>query len=412
VGTVRALRCVSCGTDYDPDRVEYTCPACGPRRGTLEVLYDEDVLRRTLQRDSFAASGRASMWRYEPLLPLRDLGFIQPLRVGWTPLYAFPKLAKQLGLGALYVKDDGQNPTASTKDRASSLVVIKAQEKRRTTVTCASTGNAASSLAGFAAAAGVRAIIFVPERAPEAKVAQLLVYGATVFSVRGSYDDAYDLAAEAAETFGWYNRSAAMNPYLVEGKKTGAFEIAEQLAWSPPDFVFVGVGDGSVVSGLCKGFDEFARLGLIERVPRVVGVQAEGSAPIAHAFSRYRGGTVEFDDIDAQTVADSICVGRPRDVVKAVTYVARNGGTFVTVSDDEILDAILTLARATGVFAEPAGAASYAGLLRLARAGTLEGKSAAVVVSGNGLKDVASARQRVGAPVRIEPRIEEVQRHL
>ena len=155
-----------------------------------------------------------------------------------------------------------------------------------------------------------------------------------------------------------------MNPYLVEGKKTGAFEIAEQLAWSPPDVVFVGVGDGSVVSGLCKGFDEFARLGLIDRVPHVIGVQAEGSSAIATAFSHYRGGTVEFEDGNAETVADSICVGKPRDVVKAVTYVARNGGSFVTVTDDEILDAILTLARTTGVFAEPAGAASYAGLLQ------------------------------------------------
>jgi threonine synthase len=176
--------------------------------------------------------------------------------------------------------------------------------------------------------------------------------------------------------------------------------------------VFIGVGDGSVISALCKGFDELSRLGLIDRAPRVVGVQAEGSAPIAAAFSRYRGGVVEFDDVEASTVADSICVGKPRDVVKAVTYVARNGGTFVTVNDEEILDAILSLARATGVFAEPAGAASYAGLLRLARAGTLEGKSAAVIVSGNGLKDVASARRRVGSPIQVDPTIKEIERHL
>lgn len=412
MSTVKALRCITCGTEYDPSRVDYTCPACGPRRGTLEVLYDDSFLYRTLRRGSFAATRRDSMWRYEALLPIEDMRFVQPLRVGWTPLYDFPALASRLKLRALYVKDDGQNPTASYKDRASSLVVIKAQEKGRKIVTCASTGNAASSLAGFAAAAGVQAVIFVPERAPEAKVAQLLVYGAKVFSVHGSYDDAYDLAAEAAETFGWYNRSAAMNPYLVEGKKTGAFEIAEQLDWNPPDVVFVGVGDGSVVSGLCKGFEELSRLGLIDRAPRIIGVQAAGSAPIAEAFSRFRGGSVDFRDIEAETVADSICVGRPRDVVKAVTYVARNGGEFVTVSDAEILDAILSLARATGVFAEPAGAASYAGLLRMVAAGTLEEKSAAVVVSGNGLKDVASARQRVGAPIRVEKDIKEIERHL
>lgn len=409
---VKALRCISCGEHYDADRVDYTCPACGPRRGTLEVLYDDDALRKTLRRDTFAKTGRFSMWRYEALLPLEDMRHVQPLRVGWTPLYAFPTLAGRLGLKALYVKDDGQNPTASYKDRASSLVVIKAQEKRRPIVTCASTGNAASSLAGFSAAAGLPAVIFVPERAPEAKVAQLLVYGAKVFSVQGSYDDAYDLAAEAAEAFGWYNRSAAMNPYLVEGKKTGALEIAEQLAWSPPDVVFVGVGDGSVVSGLCKGFDELVRFGLIDRAPRVVGVQAEGSSAIARAFSRYRGGKVEFEDGDAATVADSICVGKPRDVIRAVTYVARNGGSFVTVRDDEILAAIVDLARATGVFAEPAAAAAYAGLVRLAREGTLEGMSAAVVVSGNGLKDATAARGRVGEPIRIAPRLAEIERHL
>jgi len=198
------------------------------------------------------------------------------------------------------VKDDGQNPTASYKDRASSIVVIKAQEKNKRVVTAASTGNAASSLAGFAAATPLKTIIFVPKTAPEAKVAQLLVYGARVFLVNGSYDVAYDLAAEAADTFGWYNRSAAVNPYLVEGKKTGAIELAEQMNWQPPDVVFVGVGDGSVISGVCKGFAELHTLGWIDKVPQVIGVQAETSAPIAKAFEVYDGQDVWFEDIEAQ----------------------------------------------------------------------------------------------------------------
>ncbi len=412
MGRIAALRCITCGAEYDPARIDYTCPACGPRRGTLEVLYDYDRLRRTVTPSSFAETGLSSMWRYEALLPIEDRRFIQPLRVGWTPLYAFPSLAQELRLAALHVKDDGQNPTASYKDRASSVVVIKAQEKRKSVVTCASTGNAASSLAGFAASTDLETVIFVPERAPEAKVAQLLVYGARVFLVRGSYDVAYDLAAEAAAAFGWYNRSAAVNPYLVEGKKTGAFEIAEQLAWHPPDVVLVGVGDGSVVSGLCKGFDELVRLERVEHAPRVIGVQAEGSAAIARAFAAYRGREVEIEDGEAHTVADSICVGKPRDVVKAVTYVARNGGEFVTVTDAEILDAIVTLARRTGVFAEPAGAASFAGLRKLAAMGTLEGRTAAIVVSGNGLKDVASPREIVGVPIVVEPSLKEIERHL
>jgi threonine synthase len=412
MGAIAGLRCVTCGSLYNPGQVEYTCPSCGPRLGTLEVLYDYDEIARTVDRDGFAQSNRASMWRYLPLLPIESDRFIQPLRVGWTPLYRLDALASELGLSRLYIKDDGQNPTASYKDRASSIVVIKAQETSRSVVTCASTGNAASSLAGFAASTSLETVIFVPKTAPEAKVAQLLVYGARVFLVNGSYDVAYDLAAEAAAEFGWYNRSAAVNPYLVEGKKTGALELAEQLNWQPPDFVFVAVGDGSVISGVCKGFAELHRLGWIDRVPRVIGVQAENSAPIARAFDSYDGSDVIVEDIEAQTVADSICVGKPRDIVKAVRSVADNGGRFVTVTDEAILDAIVELARRTGVFAEPAGAAAYAGLLALLETGTLEGQSAAILVTGNGLKDVSATRRIVGAPTLIEPSLRAVEEHM
>ncbi len=412
MGQITGLHCVTCGAVYAPNQVEYTCPSCGPRLGTLEVRYDYERLSRTLTRDAFAGSGHESMWRYFPLLPIESEEFIQPLRVGWTPLYPFPDLAHELKLSALYVKDDGQNPTASYKDRASSIVVIKAQEMSKPVVTCASTGNAASSLAGFAAATSLETIIFVPKTAPEAKVAQLLVYGARVFLVNGSYDVAYDLAAEAAEAFGWYNRSAAVNPYLVEGKKTGAIELAEQLNWQPPDVVFVGVGDGSVISGVCKGFAELHKLGWIDKIPQVIGVQAETSAPIAKAFGAYDGQDVWFEDIEAHTVADSICVGKPRDVIKAVKSVYANGGRYVTVSDDAILDAIISLARRTGVFAEPAGAAAYAGLLELVKTGDLDGKSVAVLITGNGLKDVSSARKVVGEPIIVEPSLKALEEHL
>jgi len=412
MGQIVTLHCIGCRKEYAPDELEYTCPACGPRQGTLEVLYDYEALKGTLTRTYFRGEQERSMWRYLPLLPIEDRRFIQPLRVGWTPVYSFPDLAAEYGLKALFIKDDGQNPTASYKDRASSVVVIKAQEKGKQVVTCASTGNAASSLAGFSAATELQTIIFVPRTAPEAKVAQLLIYGAKVFLVNGSYDAAYDLAAEAAEAFDWYNRSAAVNPYLVEGKKTGALELAEQLGWEVPDVVLVGAGDGSVISGICKGFDELQRLGLINRLPQVIGVQAEGAAPIAKAFERYDGKGVVIEDIEAQTVADSICVGKPRDVVKAVTYVARNGGYFVTVSDQQIMEAISILAKRTGVFAEPAGAASFAGAVELAKSGGLTGKSVALMVTGNGLKDVAAARRIVEAPVHVEPSLEAVKEKL
>ena len=412
MGTITGLHCVTCGSIYGPNQVEYTCPSCGPRLGTLEVRYDYERIGKELTRGVFAKSERESMWRYMPLLPIESEEFIQPLRVGWTPLYPFPELAHELKLSALYIKDDGQNPTASYKDRASSIVVIKAQEKGKPVVTAASTGNAASSLAGFAAATPLETIIFVPKTAPEAKVAQLLVYGARVFLVNGSYDVAYDLAAEAAEAFGWYNRSAAVNPYLVEGKKTGAIELAEQMNWQLPDVVLVGVGDGSVVSGVCKGFAELEMLGWIDKVPQVIGVQAENSAPIAKAFEAYDGQDVWFEDIEAHTVADSICVGKPRDVVKAIKSVYANGGRFVTVADEAILNAIILLARQTGVFGEPAGAAAYAGLLSLVKSGDLEGKSAAVLITGNGLKDVSSARKVVGEPTLIEPSLKALEAHL
>jgi threonine synthase len=412
MGEVKALRCITCRREFSQNQVEYTCPDCGPRRGTLEIIYDYEQVSKQFNKETLARDTEHSMWRYFPLLPIEDRRFIQPLRVGYTPVYEFPKLAAEHGLKSLYIKDDGQNPTASYKDRASSVVVIKAQEKKKRVVTAASTGNAASSLAGFSAATDLETMIFVPRTAPEAKVTQLLIYGAKVFLVNGSYDVAYDLAAEAAAEFGWYNRSAAVNPYLVEGKKTGALELAEQLEWDPPDVVFVGVGDGSVVSGICKGFSELQQLGMINHLPQVIGVQAEGSAPIAAAFAKYDGKTVAIDDIKAETVADSICVGKPRDIVKAVKYVHANGGDFITVSDEQIMAAIATMARKTGVFPEPAGAAPFAGLLKMAAQGEITGKRAAVMVTGNGLKDIVTARLVAGTAIEIEPSLAAVKEHL
>ncbi len=412
MGDIKTLRCISCGREFSPESVEYTCPDCGARRGTLEVVYDYERISAGFNRDTLARDQERTMWRYLPILPIEDRQFIQPLRVGYTPLYSFAQYAQKLGLKELFIKDDGQNPTASYKDRASSVVVIKAQEKKKPVVTCASTGNAASSLAGFSAATDLQTMIFVPHTAPEAKVAQLLIYGAKVFLVDGSYDVAYDLVAEAAETFGWYNRSAAVNPYLVEGKKTGALELCEQLDWNPPDVVLVGVGDGSVVSGICKGLAELKHMGMIGRVPRVIGVQAEGSAPIAASFGAYDGSTVPIDDIEAVTVADSICIGKPRDIVKAVTYVHANGGEFITVTDEEIMRAIAIMARETGVFPEPAGAAPFAGLLKLAAQGSVAGARAAVMVTGNGLKDIATARKIAGTPISIAPSLAAVKEHV
>ncbi|RMF60452.1 MAG: pyridoxal-phosphate dependent enzyme, partial [Calditrichaeota bacterium] len=281
---ISSLRCVSCGKEFQPDELDYTCPDCGPLLGTLDVLYDYPAVAKQLTREALAAETRQDHWRYLPILPVLNPELIQPLQVGWTPLYRGRKLESEWGVQRIWIKDDGRNPTASFKDRASSVGVVKALEKGARVVTAASTGNAASSWSAFTALAGLRTYIFVPQNAPRAKIAQLLLYGATVLEVQGTYDDAFDLCCEAADKWGWYNRSTAINPYLGEGKKTAALEICEQLDWQVPDYVFVSVGDGCILQGTWKGFKDFHEIGLIDKLPKLVGVQAEGAAPLVKAW--------------------------------------------------------------------------------------------------------------------------------
>jgi threonine synthase len=287
------------------------------------------------------------------------------------------------------VKDEGLNPTGSLKDRASGLAVAKAREFGAAVLACASTGNAASSLAGNAASAGLSTCIFVPARAPAPKLAQLVMYGARVFAVEGSYHDAYLLSEQAINHFGWYNRNAARNPYLIEGKKTVSFEIAEQLGWSVPDWVVVSVGDGCTIAGVGKGFADLERCGVTDRSPRLAGVQAEGCAPLARAWASGRPWQPEPGE---STIADSIAVGTPRNPDKALRAVQATGGVFTTVSDEEITGAMRLLAKTTGVFAEPSAAAALAGLVRLVAEGTVSRRdTVAVINTGNGLKDPAAA---------------------
>lgn len=401
---IRHLVCVECGRTYSPKRGLYTCEECG-LSGILDVVYDYDIAARQLTRESLAADRNFSMWRYLPLLPLDGADKVQPLQVGWTPLTRHPRLERALGLERLYVKDDGRNPTGSFKDRASALGVAKALEEGESVVTCSSTGNAASSLAGFAASAGLRSYIFVPSTAPEAKVTQLLIYGANVLLVQGTYDQAYYLCNEAAREWGWYNRNCAVNPYLIEGKKTVGFEIAEQLGWQVPDWVVMSVGDGCSIAGAWKAFAELHGLGLIDRVPRFLGVQAEDSAPITEAF--HSGGQVLH--VIPGTLADSIAVGQPRNATKAIRAVRSSNGTMLKVADQEILKAIRLMAANSGIFAEPAGAASLAGLIKASAAGLIgKDESVVVVATGNGLKDIRSARKISPEPYQIDPHLESV----
>lgn len=404
---VAQLKCITCGREFRPEEYDYTCPKCGPLLGTREVIYDYDAVGRHFTRERLSADKTTTHWRYLPLLPIDRDDLIPPLSVGWTPLYRSAALQQRWSLKAVWIKDDSRNPTASLKDRASSVAVVKALEKGAKVVTAASTGNAASSWSAFTALGGLKTIIFVPETAPAAKVAQLLLYGATVLKVAGSYDDAFDLCCQAAEKWGWYNRSTAINPYLGEGKKTAALEACEQLNWEAPDYVFVAVGDGCIFQGMWKGFKELYHLGLIERLPKMIGVQAAGAAPLVQAFG---AGEERCRPMSAHTVADSISVGIPRDQIKALKAARESGGRFVAVSDGEILEAISTLAGTVGVFAEPAGATALAGLKKLAGQGLCRPDDRVLVmVTGHGLKDINGVMKAVtSSPIPVENSLDQV----
>jgi len=397
-------QCSLCAKDYSSDEVTYTCPVDG---GNLNVILDYAGINREFNPGDIFKSSEGSLWRYLPILPVSDPGGIgTPLhRAGWTPVYNTNQLAVELGLGSLWVKDESRNPTASFKDRASAIVIARGREIDAEVIVTASTGNAGAALAGMAAAIGQKAVIFAPRNAPPAKIAQLLIYGAKVYLVDGSYDDAFDLTVQAANEFGWYCRNTGYNPFTAEGKKTGAFEIWEWMLHLEPVLrktlvIFVPVGDGNIISGLHKGFLDLARLGWLDQMPRIFGVQAEGSAAIANA---YLSGTEVVTPVTAHTVADSISVDLPRDGVRAVRAARDTNGGYLLVSDKEIITAIGELGK-VGIFAEPAGATSYAGLVKAIKTGMIQADEAVLVINtGSGLKDVRAAMQAVTEPTIIEP---------
>ena len=338
-------------------------------------------------------------------MPIKDSSPLPPLTVGCTPLYDAPQLAAEFGVRQLMVKDDGRNPTASFKDRPSALAVVKAQEAGATVATTASSGNAGAALAGMCASVGMKSVIFVPATTPAAKVAQLQIYGATVVLVEGSYEQACELCLAASARFGWYQRTTGFNPFTAEGKKTAALEIAEQLNWQIPDRVIVGVGDGNIIGGLWKGFCDLLQLGWIDRLPKLTGVQAAGAAPLVAAIN----GDGVIRPVVGQTIADGINVGDPRDGTRALWAMRDSGGGAIAVSDEEIIAAIPRLARATGVFAEPGAAAAFAGFIKLRESGEIQSDEQIVlVVTGNGLKDINTARRSVGEPLRIQPDVSEL----
>ena len=405
-------QCSICGKTYSPDEVTYKCTVDG---GNLDVLLDYDGINKEGKLKEITSSKDSSLWRYLPLLPVGDPGFEgTSLRVaGGTPVLTPIKLGAELGIKTLWIKDEGRNPSASFKDRASAIVVARTREIKSEIVVTASTGNAGAALACMAAAVGQPAIIFAPKAAPPAKIAQLLIFGAQVILVDGNYDSAFDLTVEASKEFGWYCRNTGYNPFTLEGKKTAAFEIWETLLIgrksNKPLTIFVSVGDGNIISGIHKGFKDLQKLGWLEQMPRFIGVQAEGSAAI---FNSFHAGTEKITAVNANTIADSISSDFPHDGVRAVRAATQTGGTYISVNDDQIVKAIATLGE-VGLFAEPAGATAYAGLEKAVREGIVgQDDDILVMNTGSGLKDIKTAMQAVAPAPVIEPTLKELKKFL
>ena len=415
---VTGLRCLRCGQYYPPTASAYVC-SCRPNQGsdlgTLDVQYDYVAIQAAITPQAIIADRAPGIGRYWSLLPIGDRTHLTPLAVGDTPLLSAPRLGATLGLQQLYLKDDGRNPSSSFKDRASAIAVARARAAQTPIIATASTGNAAAALASQCAAVGQTNVIFVPKSAPPAKLAQLLAYGSHVLAIDGTYDQAFDLCTQACQTFGWYNRNTGYNPYMTEGKKTVSYEIAQQLAaiFTPasprflaPDVVFVSVGDGSIIGGVHKGFKDLLALGWIEKLPRIYGVQSTKSDAL---YQAWRNGWAVPQPVDATTRADSISVNAPRDPIKALNAVRETGGAFLAVPDEEILGAILPMARLGAVFAEPAGATALAGLAAAVKQQLVKADEMVVVINtGSGLKDVAATMGVTGGTTVIPATLEAI----
>ena len=413
MGQYLGYRCSICKKEFLPASILYTCPSCN---GNLDIELNYQALRNKYQIEDITSRTDYSLWRYLPLLPVADPGGEgTPLHsVGWTPLYCMDRFAAERGVNQLWVKDEGRNPTASFKDRASAILVARAKEIQAEYIVTASTGNAGAALAGMSAAIGQKAIIFAPRSAPQAKIAQLLVYGAKVILVDGNYDSAFDLSVEASREFGWYCRNTGYNPFTAEGKKTAAYEIWEQILNHLPEDsrplnIFVSVGDGNIISGIHKGFKDLLALGWLNSSPRIFGVQSEKSSAIADA---YFSGTEKILPITATTIADSISVDLPRDGVRAIRAARETNGTYLTVSDEEIISSIAELGK-YGIFAEPAGSTAFAGFKKALSTQIISSDDPVLVINtGNGLKDIRTALKAVNEAPVIEPTMTALKKFL
>jgi threonine synthase len=398
---VDGLRCRECGRTY-PAEALHVCEFCF---GPLEVAYDYDAIAAAVSRESIAA-GPPTIWRYAPLLPAKAEGAVD-LGAGWTPLVRADRLAAELGLGELWLKNDTMNPTGSFKDRVTSVAVTKARELGFKVAACASTGNLANSVAAHAARAGMRSIVFIPADLEQQKIVTTAVYGCTLVAIDGTYDDVNRLCAElTSEHPSWAFVNVNVRTYYAEGSKTLAFEVAEQLGWKAPDHVVVPIASGSQLTKIHKGFQELALTGLLEGEAhtRISGAQALGCSPVATAFAH---GDDFVRPVRPSTIAKSLAIGNPADGPYALDAVRATGGSIGAATDAEIVDAIRLLASTEGIFAETAGGVTVATLAKLAASGVVRRDERVVAfITGNGLKTLDAVAGVVGPTATIQPTLE------
>jgi len=400
--------CINCGTKYDVNEIVYFCKKCGD---LLEVKYDFEELSKKLEKSNWR-NVPLSVWRYKDFMPIDDISKIVSLNEGGTGLHSCHKLGKQLGLLQLYVKNEGENPTGSFKDRGMTVGVSKAVELGAKSVICASTGNTSASLAAYAAKAGMRCTVLIPAgKIAYGKLAQAMIYGAKVLQVRGNFDQALDIVLKLAEKHRSIYLLNSINPFRVEGQKSLGFEVCDQLDQEPPDRVIVPVGNAGNISAIWKGFTEFHKLGFIRKLPKMTGIQAAGSAPIVQAIKNNSEKIIPVEN--PETLATAIRIGAPVSWKKAVNAIRNSDGTAETVTDQEILAAQKLLARVEGIFVEPASASSIAGLIKLVANGVIDRDERVVcVTTGHGLKDPDTAVQSSEKPVEVDAEMSAIEAAL
>jgi threonine synthase len=398
-------KCIKCGNEYSVDEIVYFCKKCGD---ILEIKYEQGELATAL-KDNEWRNAPLSVWRYRHLMPISDTTKIISLNEGGTGFHSCKNLAKHLGLRELYVKNEGENPTGSFKDRGMTVGVTKAVELGVQSVICASTGNTSASLAAYAAKAGLQCAVLIPSgKIAYGKLSQAMIYGAKVLQVRGNFDESLDAVLKLSEKHRSIYLLNSINPFRIEGQKSLGFEICDQLNQEAPDRIIVPVGNAGNISAIWKGFIEFHELDIVKMLPKMTGIQAAGSAPIANAIKN--GSDTIVPVLAPETVATAIRIGAPISWKKAMNAIRHSGGTAETVTDDEILSAQKLLARVEGLFVEPASASSIAGLKKLIENGTIDKDERIVcVTTGHGLKDPDTAVKMSEKPLEVNAEISAIE---